>query len=163
MKKTLLTLSLLAVALSCSIALGGKKNESSAQDAAVTGEPLKSLRKNEISGPEDAPVDGDWKAKDTKVARTFIHQPPVIPHDISGFTLNAAQNDCLGCHGIEGSGAPKPFKTHYMDRDGKVTETVSKRWHFCTQCHVGQVDAPPLVENVFDGKKKYSSGKKEQE
>lgn len=169
MKKTLFTLSLLALALSCSLASAKKEETNSQQqgdgsqvqqvDVTVTDETLKSLRKNPIDGPEDAPVDGDWKTKDTKVSRTFIHQPPVIPHDIKGFTVKVGQNDCLGCHGIEGSGAPKPFKTHYKDRDGKVTETISSRWHFCIQCHVGQADAPPLVENIFGDKVKYSLGK----
>uniref|UniRef100_UPI004055E381 nitrate reductase cytochrome c-type subunit n=1 Tax=Candidatus Electronema sp. TaxID=2698783 RepID=UPI004055E381 len=173
MKKTILTLSLLTVAFTCSLAFGGKDDTSpapaqdnvQAQTAVQAGavEPVKGLRKNEITGPEDVPVDPNWTTKDAKVPRTFIHQPPVIPHDISSFTLNTAQNDCLGCHGVEGSGAPKPFKTHYTDRDGKPTETVSKRWHFCLQCHVGQVDAPPLVENVFgSGKGKYSLGTKKE-
>lgn len=173
MKKTVLTLSLLTAALTCSLAFGGKDDNSpapaqdnvQAQTAVQAGaaEPVKGLRKNEITGPEDAPVDPNWTTKDAKVPRTFIHQPPVIPHDTNGFTLNTAQNDCLGCHGVEGTGAPKPFKTHYMDREGKVTESISKHWYFCTQCHVGQVDAPPLVKNLFDGKKRYSLGKKEQE
>lgn len=170
MKKTLLALSLLTIVFTCSSALGGKENTSPAQTdvqqanpapVTNTAEPVKSLRKNEITGPEDAPVDSNWTTKDAKVPRTFIHQPPVIPHDISGFTLNTAQNDCLGCHGVEGSGAPKPFTTHYTDRDGKATAGISKRWHFCTQCHVGQVDAPPLVENVFGSKGKYSLGTKD--
>jgi nitrate reductase cytochrome c-type subunit len=128
-------------------------------DGKAAADPLKSLRKNEIAGPEDQPVDVEWKPNDTKIPRTFIHQPPVIPHDIKGFVLTTLQNDCLLCHGIEGSGAPRPFKTHYMDREGKVTETISKRWHFCTQCHVGQANAPPLVENIFGSKDKYSLGK----
>lgn len=173
MKKTVLTLSLLTAVLTCSLAFGGKDDTSPApaQDnvqaqPAVQAEaagPLKGLRKNEINGPEDAPVDGNWKTKDAKVPRTFIHQPPVIPHDISGFVISATRNDCLSCHGVEGSGAPKPFKTHYLDRDGKVTEAVAARWNNCTQCHAGQADVPPLVENVFGSSKgKYSLGTKKE-
>ncbi|WP_417910242.1 nitrate reductase cytochrome c-type subunit [Candidatus Electronema sp. PJ] len=171
MKKTVLTLSLLALALSCSLASAKEEANSPKQDEGsqvqqvdvkADAEELKPLRKNPIAGPEDPPVDVDWKTKDTKVPRTFLHQPPVIPHDIKGFTLSTKQNDCLGCHGVEGSGALKPFKTHYLDRDGNVTETVSARWYFCTQCHVGQVDALPLVENAFGSSKgKYSLGTKE--
>ena len=116
----------------------------------ANGENLESLR-----GVADIPagsvpaVDIDWKAPGSAVARTFIHQPPLIPHDITGMSVTAGQNTCMGCHGVEASGAPKPFKTHYTDRDGEKTSYISKRWHFCTQCHVGQVDAPPLVENTF--------------
>ncbi|WP_417914829.1 nitrate reductase cytochrome c-type subunit [Candidatus Electronema sp. JM] len=181
MKKTVLLFSLLTVALTCSFALGGKKDNSPAQNevpmqvdvqteilqqadvahVADVAAPLQGLRKNEITGPEDAPVDPNWKFSNNVIPRTFIHQPPVIPHDITGFTLNSTWNDCLLCHGVDGSGAPRPFKTHYLDREGKETESIAKRWHFCTQCHVGQVDAPPLVENVFgSGKGKYSLGTK---
>lgn len=173
MKKTVLTLSLLALALSCSLASAKEEANSPKQDAGsqvqqvdvkADAEELKPLRKNPIAGPEDPPVDVDWKTKDAKVPRTFLHQPPVIPHSIVGFEIDPKfnDNDCLNCHGVEGSGAPKPFKTHYMDRDGKVTETIAARWYFCTQCHVGQVDALPLVENAFGGSKgKYSLGTKE--
>lgn len=177
MKKTVITLSLLIAILPFALAAAESNNAAQSiniQDSikqvdtpiqAETDKPaeeVKALRKNPIDGPEDAPVDGDWKTKDTKVPRTFIHQPPVIPHDISGFVISSSQNDCLSCHGVEGSGAPKPFKTHYLDRDGKVTETIAARWNNCTQCHVGQADAPPLVENVFGSEKgKYSLGTKE--
>jgi cytochrome c-type protein NapB len=172
MKKTVLTLSLLATVLP--FALATAKSNDAAQSITIqdsieqvdtpvqaeigkpaVAEEVKTLRKNPIDGPEDAPVDGDWKTKDTKVSRTFIHQPPVIPHDIKGFIITTAQNDCLRCHGAEDSGARRPFKTHYLDRDGKVTESISARWYFCTQCHVGQADAPPLVENIFGDKVKY--------
>lgn len=148
MKKNILVLALLAAALpfTCAVA------KDAAQPAA-SAEEVKSLRKNPIAGAEDAPVDGTWKPKDTKVARTFIHQPPVIPHDITGFVISSSQNDCLNCHGVEGSGAPKPFKTHYSNRDGKVTETIAARWNNCTQCHAGQAEVEPLVENVFNGVK----------
>ena len=39
--------------------------------------------------------------------------------------------------------------THFVDRDGQVLATVSPRRYFCTQCHVPQTDAKPLVENDF--------------
>ncbi|WP_417912593.1 nitrate reductase cytochrome c-type subunit [Candidatus Electronema sp. TJ] len=165
MKKTIYTLSLLAALLPLASASAKDTPPAQTQEQAAppaAAAPVQPLRKNPIDGPEDAPVDGDWKTKDAKVPRTFIHQPPVIPHDISGFVITATQNDCRSCHGVEGSGAPKPFKTHYMDRDGKVTETVAARWNNCTQCHAGQADVPPLVENVFgSGKGKYSLGAKE--
>ena len=39
--------------------------------------------------------------------------------------------------------------THYVDRDGHQLADVSPRRFFCTQCHVPQADAKPLVTNTF--------------
>ena len=81
-----------------------------------------------------------------------MHQPPLIPHDMEDYGISTSQNDCLDCHGEKDSDAPMPYKSHYTDRDGKTTESVSSLWYFCTQCHVGQVEAKPLVENTFQAK-----------
>ncbi|MCI5123943.1 MAG: nitrate reductase cytochrome c-type subunit [Candidatus Electrothrix sp. AR5] len=115
------------------------------------GEDLQSLRGGaDIPAGSVPAVDIDWKPPGSAVARTFIHQPPLIPHNIKGMRITADQNTCMGCHSVEATGAPKPFKTHYTDRDGEKTDHISRRWYFCTQCHVGQVDAPPLVENIYN-------------
>ncbi|CAK8717949.1 Periplasmic nitrate reductase, electron transfer subunit [Candidatus Electrothrix laxa] len=114
-------------------------------------EDLQSLRGGaDIPAGSVPAVDIDWKPPESAVARTFIHQPPLVPHNITGMRITADQNTCMGCHGIEASGAPKPFETHYTDRDGEKERVISMRWYFCTQCHVGQVDAPPLVENTYN-------------
>jgi len=116
------------------------------------GEDLQSLRGGaDIPAGSVPAVDIDWKPPGSAVARTFIHQPPLIPHNITGMRITADQNTCMGCHSVEATGAPKPFKTHYTDRDGAAAgKNISQRWYFCTQCHVGQVDAPPLVENTYN-------------
>lgn len=117
------------------------------------GEDVQSLRGGaDIPAGSVPAVDIDWKPPGAAVPRTSAHQPPLIPHNITGMRITADQNTCMGCHSVEATGAPKPFATHYIDRDGKKEGTVSQRWYFCTQCHVGQVDAPPLVENTFEGK-----------
>ncbi|MNW21429.1 Periplasmic nitrate reductase, electron transfer subunit precursor [compost metagenome] len=36
-----------------------------------------------------------------------------------------------------------------MDRNNNVLADVSPRRYFCTQCHVPQADAKPLVGNTF--------------
>lgn len=119
----------------------------------VNGKNIESLRGGtDIPAGSVPAVDIDWKPPWTAVARTFVHQPPLIPHDIKDMVISRYQNTCLGCHGMEGSGAPEPFHTHYTDRDGNKGERISKRWYFCTQCHIGQVDAEPLVENIFEEK-----------
>lgn len=113
-------------------------------------EKYKSLRGDaDIPAGSNPSVGMDWKQGESTIARTFEHQPPLIPHTIGEYHISTKENDCLSCHGVEDSGAPKPHKSHYFDRDGKATEEVSSRWYFCTQCHVGQVDAKPLVENTF--------------
>lgn len=87
-----------------------------------------------------------------RVERNFSLQPPLIPHDISGFAINKGMNMCLACHSSEAagsSGAVKVSITHFTDRDGKKLKNVAPRRYFCTQCHVPQVDAKPLVENTF--------------
>lgn len=141
MRRIFFTLFLLIVVLAVSVA-NGEKVKSLRGDAAIP------------AGSTPAVVGMDWQAADSAVARTFVHQPPLIPHDITGFEIEALKNDndCLNCHGIPDSGTPMPHKSHYLDRDGKVTKRVSGLWYFCTQCHVGQVDAKPLVETTFQDK-----------
>jgi nitrate reductase (cytochrome), electron transfer subunit len=39
--------------------------------------------------------------------------------------------------------------THFMDRDLQTLASVSARRYFCTQCHVPQTDAEPVIENQF--------------
>ena len=118
------------------------------------GEDVQSLRGGvDIPADSTPAVDMDWQPPGAAVPRTSAHQPPLIPHDITGMGISTDMNMCLGCHGVEGTGAPKPFATHYTDRDGNNTgEKISQRWYFCTQCHVGQVAAKPLVQNTFEGK-----------
>ena len=116
-------------------------------------EKYKSLRGDtEISAKSTTPAAIDWKPEESSIARTFVHQPPLIPHAVEEYDISTSDNDCLDCHGDSDSGAPLPHSSHFLDRDGKATEGVSSQWYFCTQCHVGQVDAKPLVENTFGAK-----------
>ena len=75
-----------------------------------------------------------------------------IPHKIEGYQLDRNVNRCLFCHSrtrIEETRAIPLSVTHYMDRDGTMRGDVSPRRYFCTQCHVTQTDARPLVDNKF--------------
>jgi len=138
MKKMIFAILLLVFAATC---------------ATAGDQEVKSLRGDrDIPAGSSQPVGMDWKPEDSAVGRTFDHQPPLIPHAVTEYSITTAQNDCLDCHGDKDSGAPKPYKSHYYDRDGRATEGVSSLWYFCTQCHVGQVDAKPLVENTFQAK-----------
>lgn len=111
-----------------------------------------SLRGADVPAPSNDPAPMDWKEKDSSIDRTFVHQPPLIPHSVDEYTVTTSANDCLECHGEKDSGAPMPHRSHFLDRDDKKTDMVSSRWYFCLQCHVGQVDAKPLVENTFQAK-----------
>ncbi len=89
---------------------------------------------------------------DQRVMRNYPEQPPVIPHAIENYQLTLKANRCLDCHRrqyTEGSGAPMISVTHFMDRSGQVLADVTPRRYFCTECHVQQTDAAPLVPNTF--------------
>ena len=92
-------------------------------------------------------------AKDGEpIARDYVQQPPLIPHKINGYKVNLKSNKCLSCHSWKNyreAGATKISQTHFEDRDKHVLANVSARRYFCTQCHVPQVNAQPLVENKF--------------
>ena len=138
MKKMIFTIILLAFAAAC---------------ATKSGKDVTSLRGDtDIPSGSNPTVGMDWKTEETTVPRTFAHQPPLVPHAVEEYDISINDNDCLDCHGDKDSGAPMPHESHYFDRDGKATTEVSGLWYFCTQCHVGQVDAKPLIENTFQAK-----------
>lgn len=122
-------------------------------------EPAKSMRGADVSAADAA---GEAKAYAGKrpgtqplVARTFSTQPPVIPHAVENFDeITLEENQCLSCHGLDvykKKNAPAIGESHAIDRDGKKLAGPSAARHNCVQCHVPQVDAPPLVENAFTG------------
>jgi cytochrome c-type protein NapB len=84
--------------------------------------------------------------------RDFVQQPPLIPHTITGYNITRNFNKCMDCHAwskTRESGATKVSLTHFRDREGQELDNVSPRRYFCTQCHVAQTDARPLVGNDF--------------
>lgn len=89
---------------------------------------------------------------DVRRIRNYPEQPPVIPHSIRGYEISTNANRCLSCHSrrmTEMSQAPMISVTHFMDRNDQILATVSARRYFCTQCHVPQHEAKPLVPNGF--------------
>lgn len=84
--------------------------------------------------------------------RDFVQQPPLVPHTIQGYQITANFNKCMDCHAwqkTKASGATKVSVTHFRTREGQELDNISPRRYFCTQCHVPQTDAKPLVENTF--------------
>ncbi|MFO1228251.1 nitrate reductase cytochrome c-type subunit [Roseateles sp.] len=103
---------------------------------------------------QDNPPGNFRQERDHPVSeRDFVQQPPLIPHTISGYQITKNFNKCLDCHAwqkTKESGATKISVTHFKSRDGVELDKVSPRRYFCTQCHVPQSDAKPLVPNTFE-------------
>lgn len=84
--------------------------------------------------------------------RDYLHQPPLIPHQVRGYKVDLNSNKCLSCHSWQNykkSGATKISFTHFDTRDALQLSDVSPRRYFCHQCHVPQADAKPLVGSQF--------------
>lgn len=80
---------------------------------------------------------------ETKILkRPYKIAPPLIPHDISEFTITRETNDCLNCHldgeeVDEGHIATKIPKSHFINKfTHKISkENVSGIRYNCLQCH----------------------------
>ena len=86
------------------------------------------------------------------IERDYVQQPPLVPHKIEGYSINPKYNKCLSCHSWKNykkARATKISQTHFADRDENVLANASSRRYFCTQCHVPQMNATPLIENEF--------------
>lgn len=119
----------------------------------VGADEVTSLRgTTELEENTNAPTIKRYNKDEEPIARDYIQQPPLIPHAINKYRVNLKSNKCLSCHSWKNyreAGATKISQTHFEDRDANVLANVSARRYFCTQCHVPQVDAKPLVENSF--------------
>lgn len=108
-----------------------------------------------IASETTPPILFQTENKDIRRERNYTGQPPTIPHKIDGtymYQVNRDHNGCLSCHArtkAEEMRAIPISPTHYMDRDGRTLADVSPRRYFCTQCHVPQADAKPLITNTF--------------
>ena len=115
---------------------------------------VSSLRgESSIDADSSAPASKKYNKDNEPMARDYVQQPPLIPHKIDNYRVNLKSNKCMSCHSWSNyrkAKATKISQTHFEDRDGHVLANVSARRYFCTQCHVPQVDAQPLVENKFE-------------
>lgn len=119
---------------------------------------IKSMRGIDVPALDQAPDEktnpGKRPGSQKPIPRTFDQQPPVIPHATENFDeITLEENQCLTCHGAEAyitKNAPKVGDSHFRNQQtGEIMSQVSSARHNCVQCHVPQVDAPPLVENTF--------------
>lgn len=117
-------------------------------------EQVKSLRGlSDLDSASNSAEIKNWIRDRDPIPRDYIQQPPLIPHKIDSYTINLKFNKCLTCHSwanYKEAGATKISQTHFADRESNVMANVAARRYFCTQCHVPQVDAKPLVENTFE-------------
>ena len=120
----------------------------------ATSEPVTSLRGGyDIEQETKAPDNKKYNKDGEPIARDYVQQPPLIPHKIINYRINLKSNKCMSCHSWSNyreAGATKISQTHFESRDKNVLANVSARRYFCTQCHVPQVNANPLVENDFE-------------
>ncbi|MBF0195313.1 MAG: nitrate reductase cytochrome c-type subunit [Magnetococcales bacterium] len=126
--------------------------QSQAQGLGGTGG-LESMRGGQdLSEDSKVPTFKRWLQDQRPMKRSYLQQPPLIPHSIEGYRINLRQNKCLNCHSwrrYKDSGATKISLTHFRSRFGTELADVSPLRYFCTQCHASQRDARPLVDNTF--------------
>ncbi len=111
-----------------------------------------SLRGERAIDAPSAPTEAKaWRDGQGKIARNYPEQPPLVPHSIEGLTIDRSGNACLMCHDwrSEMPGATHVAVSHFVTRDGHALAAISPRRYFCTQCHVPQSEAKPLVGNRF--------------
>lgn len=119
----------------------------------------KSMRGIDVAAPDPVAAEKAYVGKrpgtQQAVARTFSTQPPVIPHAVENFDeINLEGNQCMDCHSaanFKKKKAPRVGDSHFVNREGLTLPEASSARYNCVQCHVPQVDAPPLVENAFKG------------
>ncbi len=98
--------------------------------------------------------------KSTMIPLAYSTVPPLVPHSIEKYLpITAEENDCTDCHDRQnkigktehrtGKKIPMP-NNHYGGFRGEGDkEEVSGSRYTCTQCHVPQSGAKPLVDNTF--------------
>ena len=131
-----------AAALTATLVLGGF--------AVAQSVGVQSLRGVEVDEPVH--LDQIHQQVEGRMQRNYRQQPPLIPHSVAQYQIDLRTNQCLSCHDWTKAGernAPTLSMTHYLDREGRELDHIAGTRYFCNQCHVPQVDAPALVDNLF--------------
>lgn len=123
----------------------------------AVAEEISSLRgPTALDEQKAAPPVYKLKLDQDKFKRNFKTQPPLIPHKVHKYRINLKNNRCLKCHSkanYKEEEAPMAGASHFKDKDGKEHKKINKSRYFCTQCHIPQTDAKPLVANTYKGTK----------
>lgn len=148
----------LMLALAASVGLCAALPAVAADPAASPADPnatppaVQSLRGRDVSAPDTEPGNYKQERDHDPGTRAYVQQPPLIPHVTEGYQITANFNKCMDCHSwtrYKETGATKVSLTHFKNREGQELSNISPRRYFCTQCHVPQTDAKPLVGNSF--------------
>jgi cytochrome c-type protein NapB len=124
-----------------------------------TAQTVSAMRSSEVpavdKAPEIQPYLGSKPGGHALIQRTFQQQPPLVPHKVEGFDdITNEDNVCLDCHihkEVRGQKIPQVKESHLVKPVNPAAPELHKsRWQ-CNSCHVPQIDAKPLVENVFKG------------
>lgn len=129
----------------------------------TTVAPPKPMRGADVTATDTAPEIKNYSKKTPGVgekkliARTFVGQPPMVPHNIEKYVpLTAEENACMDCHitdELRGQKMPRMGESHFSKTvkgaDGKPVVEMSR--FQCDSCHVPQVDAKELVDTRFVG------------
>ena len=98
--------------------------------------------------------------KSELIPPAYVTVPPQIPHSINKYLpITAEDNGCTDCHDKKnkigktehkmGKKIPMP-ENHYGGFKGEGDkEEISGARYTCTQCHVAQSGAKPLVGNTY--------------
>ena len=141
---------------------GGKTTEEATKKAPLIDDKQLGLRKDDLTKPTAPPPAEFTKAppgQAKRFERSYQNAPPLIPHSVEGLLpITKNNNACLGCHNpqvAKSVGATPLPPTHFIDfgklPEGKIVKLKNidpARWN-CSQCHVPQANAKPLVQNTF--------------
>ena len=97
--------------------------------------------------------------KSDRLPQAYHTAPPQVPHTVAEYMpISLEENECLDCHDrpkligrtyAKGKKLPMP-ESHYGGFKGKgEKDEVSGSRYVCSQCHVAQSGAQPLVEKTF--------------
>lgn len=127
---------------------------------ASTAVQVNSLRGKSASTADDSALQvreyvGKRPGQTPLIVRNFDTQPPLIPHTVENYEIGAKENACWDCHSsddLKGKKMPMVGTSHLLaSADPQAEPKLNmQRWQ-CDTCHVPQVDAQPLVDNVFQG------------
>lgn len=115
---------------------------------------------NDSPAPDSFHYSDNFPGSSEVLPRAYPGAPPQIPHNIESFIpVTAKNNACKGCHDnqamigkkVKGVATAMPA-SHYTDQrdtSGKMGKELVGARYVCTQCHVPQANAKPLIENTF--------------
>ncbi|MBH9552295.1 nitrate reductase cytochrome c-type subunit [Inhella gelatinilytica] len=120
---------------------------------------VSTLRGSNADTVDVAPNDKTYVGKrpgggQERIARSYKEQPPLIPHAIDNFDeITVSDNQCMDCHSPSSAAAKKAPAVPQSHVDATGNKGLNMARYQCNSCHVPQVDAKPLVENRFEGRK----------